>query len=91
MHFLHVENSYLAFSFYKPCDIEGFLHFGLYRAKEVSTHLFQQLRKQHKQPVLEICFMNHYEVHQCLQEHAKHLHNTQTGNYQAIIESIYGF
>lgn len=56
-----------------PCDIKCLLNFCLYRPKQISTHFFQQLCQQYKQPVLQIFFMDLDEVDQCLQKHTEHL------------------
>lgn len=56
-----------------PCNIKGFLNFCLNRPKQISTHFFQQLCQQYKQPILKIIFVDLYEIYQSLQEHAEHL------------------
>lgn len=56
-----------------PCNIKGFLNFCLNRTKQISTHFFQQLCQQHKQPILKIILVDLYEIYQSLQKHAEHL------------------
>lgn len=65
--------NYYFFKNLLPCDIKCLLNFCLYRSKQISTHFFQQLCQQYKQPVLQIFFMDLDEVHQCLQKHTEHL------------------
>lgn len=71
--FLVVFLNYYFFKNSLPCDIKCLLNFCLYRPKQISTHFFQQLCQQYKQPVLQIFFMDLDEVHQCLQKHTEHL------------------
>lgn len=56
-----------------PCNIKGFLNFCLNRSKQISTHFFQQLCQQYKQPILKIIFVDLYEIHQRFQKHAEYL------------------
>lgn len=58
---------------YQPCDIQSFLNFSLYRAKQVSTHLLQQLCQKNEQPVLKILLMDLDEIYERLQEHTEDL------------------
>lgn len=58
---------------FRPCDIQGFLDFGLDWAKQVCAHLLQQLGEQDKEPVLQVLPVYCDEVHESFKEHAEDL------------------